>query len=282
MASSRPLPKILHIYATTGTSDRNAASPVRSSLGEAMAAVLAERFETETRRDVYVALARILKTMPPAAGPAPVAVLVCIDHMEAAELEFFSLVARHRPEFPTLVYGRSDLEALISQAIDRGATGRATAEGLQALADRAGSPAIGRDTEAAADVHVDASPSPERSPSQNDTEDWPKPDVAAEDEPVQPVRVPWLRYADAPARGAPEPRTTDDDSESPASQPFPGDAMAVPQHTPLLTDEELQALMGPSDFDDANSDGANGTDAGLEEDRPGDDRERDDRMELGQ
>lgn len=278
MASSRPLPKILHVGATSGTPDRGAALPMAVALGEAMAAVLADGFETETCRDVYAALARLLKPNSPTADPVPIAVLVCVNDMEAAELEFFSLVARYLPELPTLVYGRSDLEGLISQAVDRGATGRATAEGLQALAERAGKPACEPsaatvenqnepDAKEATDAQREASPSPD------DMDGGPEADAAATDEPVEPVepvRVPWLRYTSTPARRAPE------------SPPTADDTTAIPEHTPLLTDEELQALMGPSDFDGANFDGANLDGTNDVNDDLHEDQERDDRTEFGQ
>ena len=97
---------------------------------------------------------------------------------------------------------------------------------------------------------------------------------------MEPVRVPWLHYSNAPARRAPDSRPTADETT------------AIPEHTPLLTDEELQALMGPSDFNDANCQDDEPLEGRLRDDTERDDTERgdtergdierDDRMEFGQ
>ena len=55
------------------------------------------------------------------------------------------------------------------------------------------------------------------------------------------VRVPWLRYGDGPARTPPK---RSESSPNRSESPRRSASKASPQHEPLLTDEELQALLG--------------------------------------
>ena len=202
----------------------------RSPLDKLLAA---SPLETEWCPDVYRGLARLFG--PPSAPPR--AVIVCLDGLGTPEFEFFSILSRVRRDLKVYVYGSAGAEARIAKAVEFGATGSVTKEVLSELAG--GPPPL---PEAEAPVRT-----PER---RNDTAAAPAdppPDPAdqtpmrmvEEEDARKPARVPWLRYGDRPARVAPAART-------PAPQPSPSVDRPSPRTTsfePLLTEEELQALM---------------------------------------
>jgi len=208
--------------------------------------------------NVYQGLARLCI----ADSDTPSALVVSVDVMDAAELEFFRIVARLFPALLVYVYGGERSCARVDRAIELGARDRASDEVLIAL---------GRSRIAAADrsVAVEVSEPPdartEAPPeSPRDVLLDPPPDAAAErqsDELIDPpdatiqenddpseeedvaedevteVRVPWLTYKDAPARRAPEP---------PASVPPPAivpEKRVMRVSEPLLSQEELRALL---------------------------------------
>jgi hypothetical protein len=231
-------------------------------------------------------------------------VIVSLDTLEHAELEFFGTVARCLPHLPVLVYSPSGQGELLIQALELGATGPATAESLRELANRLTTPAAALPTE---EIAVDEeaerlppTPTPmaaftvDESPTVLDDEfdleaepEDPDGDGLGDDElgsddfqddvqhdgeddgqddsevPRGPVRVPWLRYADVPARSGPPTAPQSEPIEPATPSPAGGD---IDKHTPLLTEEELRALMGPEEFDD-------GTELGQRGDEQGDDRQ---------
>lgn len=71
-----------------------------------------------------------------------------------------------------------------------------------------------------------------------------KDELKPEDEYTKPARVPWIRYQDGPSRGAPEqslPRTQPVEPSKISSQPV---ITKRKIDEPLLTEEEIQALIG--------------------------------------
>ncbi len=60
-------------------------------------------FDVEHVETVYSAMARLVRDGSAAAR----AVLVCVDSLDAPDLEFFALMGRHRPEIPVYIYGQS-------------------------------------------------------------------------------------------------------------------------------------------------------------------------------
>ena len=71
-------------------------------------------------------------------------------------------------------------------------------------------------------------------------------DEGAYGEELEPVRFPWLRYADKPVRCAPPSATStsDENNEPVADREQP----QIRLQQPLLTEEELQALIGEDDI----------------------------------
>lgn len=207
-------PFILHIGSATGPSQtHDIADRIKTLLGTL-------RVNVYSCPDVYRGLARLCSDR----SPDPQAVLVCVDDLVASELEFFSILTRLRRDLPVYVYGHDRSKPRMARAMEFGATAEATESLLRALA---------------------ASPEPESEPVARDEtvalEGEARFDRDPESTEAAAVRVPWLRYAAAPGRKAPPRdtgpvRRTDHDG--------PGDTAAAGSHQPLLTEEELQALIG--------------------------------------
>ncbi len=101
------------------------------------------------------------------------------------------------------------------------------------------------------DVPAVEPPAADSSRGGEDSEPQPSEPRPFEPQPIEPqpseqvVRVPWLRYADRPARTGPRkppPLPTEDPTESAPEGP----PRELPE--PLLTDEELRALIGEDDI----------------------------------
>jgi hypothetical protein len=181
---------------------------------------------------VYRGLARLLG--PPAVPPR--AVIVCLDGLGTPEFEFFSILSRVRRDLKVYVYGSAGAEARIAKAVECGATGSVTEEVLSELA---GGPLCPPEAEAPVrtperrnDIAVAPADPPPDPADQT-------PRTMAEEDARKPARVPWLRYGDRPARVAPSHR------ELPPQAPNPNPQTPNPprSYEPLLTEEELQALM---------------------------------------
>ena len=225
-----------------------------------------------TFTDVYRTLAYVLL---PRSTPLT-AIIVNVDGLGRTELEFFSILARRFPSLNVCVYGGARAAPRIEQALECGAKCRLTDELLgemltpvQDVAEtrspgpvheqiEAPPPATREGTE---DVDMeDASvvPASERQqPAKADeegslrSEDCQDPDAITSSRPqeyedsvppdaedTEPARVPWLNYRDRPQRAAPSQR------EAPAnSEPRPPQSPSRDLTAPLLTDEELKALL---------------------------------------
>ena len=198
---------------------------------------------------------------------APRAVIVCMDGLSPAELEFFSIVPRICRGVKVYVYGGPRSKTQIGRAIELGATGRATEDVVRTLADSdrlplrstrarvpgpaeatALRPPFAGETTGRSDA---ASPEPlvVSAESVTETPGGEPPAAAAEDEhevsagedaSSDTVRVPWLRYDDAPVRTAPRHRELWPDEVNARVPAKPRSS----SHEPLLTEAELRALIG--------------------------------------
>ena len=204
--------------------------------------------------DVYRALARIGS----AGSNSPLAVVVCADDLTTAELEFFSIVGRIHRSVAVYVYGRSSARERIAQAIDMGATGELTDDVIRTLADTTTStPSTGDDDAAAAPASLhsedieDAARRFWKDQSESSAESTQRTGEVREP-PSDPARFPWRRYEDAPKRKPPSQGQPTSFSKREDEQPDP----SIPVHEPLLTDEELRALIGDDPATALSDDGA--------------------------
>ena len=227
--------------------------------------------------DPYRGLARLCRDD----WEAPRAVVVCVDGLGKAEMEFFSIVSRTRPRTNVYVYGDERAASLIATAIELGAAGKATDDVINNLAATAAQPHTESPTAAPPHIVTPEEPILEVSMSAVASKDSPSPPpasdfatavsreplVTAPAEPVPPaptesspkladkpgqgerteevasegsVRVPWRRYKGGPVRKGPQERKSPSDDPNTAEPAKP----RVSSHEPLLTEEELQALIG--------------------------------------
>ncbi|KAA0220359.1 MAG: hypothetical protein KJ057_10445 [Phycisphaerae bacterium] len=194
----------------------------------------------ETVTDVYAALASasLLKR----AGHG-VVLVACADELLNEDLELFSLLEEFGDAIKTFVYGDRRSAPLIQSALDRGASNLShLPEHLARIAPCRPSCTPERPEESRADaailrLNAAAPAAPIADKSAADTRDDKTPESA--------VRVPWLRYADAPRRIPPtdRPRATRIEAGADSgSNPTSFDS-------PLLTRAELDALL--SDLTDS-------------------------------
>jgi len=251
-----------------------------SEVGLAVQSDLNKTHEVVRRGDVYSGLAQVCALGTPAEGHAEppngeLLVVVCVDGLGAAEMEFFGLVRRVAPGASVYVYGRPGSTKQIALAVKRGAIGQWSggAEGIEGTREQG--------IERGKDQGIEGG----------------REEDGEEEDRSRPVRVPWLRYADAPRRGAPprgvksneipegvapgpariDPEDVELDRESAEVDPEemgsdaelsefdakePDESRSVA--APLLTEEELRALIGLDDsvFDDVEAEEQDG-----EEDR---------------
>ncbi len=239
--------------------------------------------EVDVCGDVYRGLARLARR--DAAAQPMAAAFVCVDGLGSAELEFFSIASRLVPRPAVYVYGRRESSDWVRRAIQCGATGQATADVVESLG-RLGALASSKgdhDRFAAAtevDVASDRAPA---TPVESAGDVW---SVDLGDEPCvegpvdvvdgqgdavhevgravdsAPPRVPWVNYDSTPTRKPPvrivhgddlsaaedDTDVANDDNTVRAS----GGADSY-DSGPLLTEEELRALVG--DGEDTHPDG---------------------------
>jgi len=199
-----------------------------------------------TFSDAYRALVRLGRSEPTSFN----AVIVCVDFISPGEFEFFEIVGRDHPDVDLYVYGDDRCDHKITRAIELGARGRLTDDAVRAMA---------QDMPAVDEAEPSAAP---QMPSQGDTREPAarrsakagEKTVSSEhnrghqDETVtgkkvkrEPtgVRVPWLGYADGPRRIPPR-RADKRANESSSIQP----SSVTDDQEPLLTDAELEALIG--------------------------------------
>lgn len=216
-------PRIVHL----------AAGPHQTTDGVA-ADLAAAGIPVETVTDVYAALAStsLLKR----AGYS-VVLVACADELLEEDLELFSLLKMSGDAVKAFVYGDRRSAPLIQNALDRGAWNLShLSEHLTRIAPSRPSCTPRRPEESSADAAIlrldtEAPAAPIADKSAADTRDDKTPESA--------VRVPWLRYADAPRRIPPtdRPRATRVETEADSgSNPTSFDP-------PLLTRAELDALL---------------------------------------
>ena len=227
--------------------------------------------QVESCEDVYRGLARIMRSL--AARPA--AVVVCVDGIGSAELDFFRLISRFDSSLPVYVYGGSRSESRAVRAIEFGATGRLTDTILESFEPAPTSPLLpdsGRVPSDTSRAREDAEPTesaeevervcddPKGEPAVEEIRPVPLPPEQAatpvspvdgdqsddRDVPSAPVRVPWLRYDDHPVRRPPS--TREAKSRAPASDAEDRPSADGDSYEPLLTHAELEALIGDDDI----------------------------------
>lgn len=185
--------------------------------------------ETQWCGDVYRGLALLLRPT----SDSPQAAIVCLDGLGTPEFEFFSIISKLRRDLKVYVYAAAHSESRIAKAVELGATGPVTREAVAELTCGPPVPMTVEHHVLTSERVTDKPVSPvfppaPTEPSRIDEQDAPKP-----------ARVPWLRYGDRPARVAPSHREPPPQPPNPNSQaPTP-----PPSYEPLLTEEELRALM---------------------------------------
>ena len=220
-------------------------------------------------------------------GKALRAMVLCMDVLGAAELEFFTVVARARPQLPIYIYGETAVGARLARAVESAVVSAVTDKLFDQLTDvDSSAQAIETRTEeivtgtqvvdtppptidtaledrlnlvSAAPVAPDA-PAEVKKPADSPKDLVEERDALSdEDEPSRededkPVQVPWLNRPDRPVRGKPVDRTPsrkppEPDVAKKENAPLRG------AHEPLLTNEELQALLG-DDLGDTHGSGS--------------------------
>lgn len=225
----RSEPRIVHL----------AAGPHQTTDGVA-ADLAAAGIPVESVTDVYAALASasLLKR----AGHS-IVLVACADELLNEDLELFSLLEEFGDAIKTFVYGDRRSASLIQGALNLGTLPLSVLpEHLARIAPCRPSCTPRRPEESRADAAIlrlkaEASAAPIADKGGADTRDNKTPESA--------VRVPWLRYADAPRRVPPtdRPRAARIETEADSG---PNPASFDP---PLLTRAELDALL--SDLTDS-------------------------------
>ena len=197
--------------------------------------------------DVYRALAR----MGGSERGRLCAVVVCVDLMDTGQFEFFQLAARHHRRVGVYVYAQPHAQSKIDLALRLGAKDTIRAEAVdRVLPYRAPAPAPAPCQPASAESATaePAGMQPVEEPADSVTAarsdgergEGPQPE---KEELAGPARVPWLRYEGGPKRIPPQP------TPARAKSPQPADR-EVESEPPLLTPEELAALIGDEDAGD--------------------------------
>ena len=216
----------------------------------------AAELEVKTCGDIYRAMARVAQAASQPDSEMPT-VVVHLDGFSVADTEFFSIASRLRPQPAIYVYGTSD--ELLATAIGRGATGEATAalvDSLRPARPAPESPEVMAADELASPVaSLVVEPAASEDEPEVDLEfgagDLVEEDAAVdadqirEEAPPSP-RVPWRAYADSPARTPPDRTPPGRETQTQDFQSGEGDADVDPPFdaSPLLTNEELEALVG--------------------------------------
>jgi hypothetical protein len=177
--------------------------------------------------DVYRALAR----MGGSERGRLCAAVVCVDLMDTGQFEFFQLAARHHRRVGVYVYAQPHAQSKIDLALRLGAKDTVRAEAVdRVLPYRAPAPAPApcqpTSAESVTAARSDGEPSEVSEPEKEEL--------------AGPARVPWLRYEGGPKRIPPRPTRAQAKSSRPADR-------EVEPEPPLLSPEELQALIGDED-----------------------------------
>ena len=216
-------------------------APVGHSPAERMDKALGEAgCEVIACADLYRALARMGRNQ----DSQLCAVVVCLDPTDTAQSEFLQLAARHHRRVPVYVYAEPHARSKIDLALRLGAKDAIRPETAdRVLSYSAPAPTAVPYEPAPVEAQV-AGPSARQpadeptesmapAPSDGDREEEPD---AEKEEPAGPARVPWLRYDGGPKRIPPQP------TPARGRRLEPTEDEVEPE--PLLTPEELQALIG--------------------------------------
>jgi len=229
-------PVVVHVYAERAP--REASNARRDWL---TALDVHGQCAVETIGDVYRALARIGRDHDRAVR----AVVVCTDELTPAELEFFELLRRLRRDVALGVYGtgRSRLDRCVALGAQEVHSDAALRE-LIGFVDRPDEGAChsGRATQAPLAFEIEpARTTPPPVIVDEGDEDEIEDSLETADPAPGAIRVPWLNYEGGPNRAAPprSPQSAESDRPAQASS----HTARVP-YEPLLTDEELRALIG--------------------------------------
>ena len=197
--------------------------------------------------DVYRAMARL----GAARNNRFCAVVVCVDRMESAEFEFFQLAAKHCRDTPVYVVGSGHTQPKIESALRLGARQAVDADGLAEVLKPAAIPEplpqVAPEPDQAEETRVAQPEPPPVVVGMGDDGESTQKDKPAEPEPKgrkkrdRTARVPWLPHDDLPQRVPPE----RDELAVGRSESAPGEP-----EEPLLSQEELDALMGDQKQDD--------------------------------
>jgi len=238
---------------------RPASSPLGNAVGKAaqVEQILDQApMPPEIVHNVYHALVRLARD----GDRQPGAAVVCVDDLDPGELEFFTILARRRGTPPVYVYGHERSLSKLGRAVELGATGEANLDLVARLISSASVVETSRATEPivqTADERYETLESvgwPDeeqdavlpfgthlRDQNQPAVPTAPPPRILGdEEETASPPRVPWRQYGNGPSRKAPL-RTSPTSETTIESVPENADEDV---HQPLLTDEELRALIG--------------------------------------
>jgi len=224
--------RVLHIHSQPPALSESA--PRRTPIAELLASL---PLETDWCGDVYRGLARLLR---PSAN-RPQAVIVCLDGLGNPEFEFFAIVSRLCRDLKIYAYAAASAKSRIARAVELGATGPATRESLEELTRGSPVPMSAENHEEDSEPLTAKSVSPSSFAAASESTGVDREDAQ------KPARVPWLRYGDRPARVAP-----------PRHGHAPNAPCPPSSCEPLLTDEELRALMN-DDIDAKTSEDSGST-----------------------
>lgn len=229
--------------------------------------------------DVYRGLARLGQSGSEAYDIA----IIGVDGFSPVELEFFSIVALRYPHISVYVYSRHSSRVRLDRAIELGAAGLASAELIRSIVDTqtttaptqkniqnenaqtpqqliAGETPHEHTEETSVEISTPQNITPqdivipeipvvedevyEEQEESFELEDV-EPQSESQDEPTAPARVPWNRYRDTPARQAPHPKSMHQPTQT--HKTINDNPQLTPRRSidePLLTEEELEALLG--------------------------------------
>ena len=254
--------RVLHV----GAPPELAGGPIADALSRA-------NCEVVDCPDVYRALARVCGCW----RDGFVAIVVCLDRLAASQFEFLEIVSHRRGSAPLYVYAGDAARSKIELAVRLGAKEEINAETIEHVL-MAASPAASALQEAPEPENGQLAPAAEPAcevargaagdvpgevpaelqapiPLEPETAIPPPPETAQPSAPAaevpseappppadtevrkrtSSVRVPWLRYEGGPQRTPPKNTT------GPVKMPEPSVSESEP---PLLTPEEIKALMG--------------------------------------
>lgn len=211
----------------------------RSACADAMDGRLADaNLTVDSCFDVYRALARTCKSPDGTLR----ALIVSLDALGTSELEFFSVVARARPNLPVYIYGETATAARRAGALASGASGEATDDVIDRLAGQRpielGTPR--QDVQPPEVVAESRMTAEESDDPMSDADESARHD---DDDFGRAVQVPWLSRKDGPVRRQPQGPVRTEDSKC-VDDGEEKRAAIGDLHEPLLTEEELQALIG--------------------------------------